>query len=155
MDTKAWIQPYKDSYCQQYRLTDEAQREVDAFFNRLEQMAMKCPDQATFTNLFMQDPMYQEYLSFFTKYQNMCVTQTGETVDEALSTMKKENAKSSAKEFVRSTASREAHIAVSQMLPDEVNRLRWGGARTLPIIGPIIQWVDNIKWLRRLFGRND
>lgn len=155
MNTKDWIKPYRDSLVTQYRLTDEAQREVDAYFVRLEQMAAKCPDQTTFINLFMQDPMYQEYLSFFTKYQSMCVTQSGETVDQAVSTMKKENAKSTAREHVKSMASIEANAAISHMLPDEVNRLRWGGARTLPVIGPIIQWIDNIKWIKRMFGRND
>ena len=69
--------------------------------------------------------------------------------------MKKENAKSTAKEHVKSMASIEANAAISHMLPDEVNRLRWGGARTLPVIGPIIQWIDNIKWIKRMFGRND
>jgi len=39
------------------------------------------------------------------------------------------------------------------MLPDEVNEVRWNGGRTLPVIGPIIQWVDNIKWIRRLLGK--
>jgi hypothetical protein len=45
----------------------------------------------------------------------------------------------------------EMNAAISHMLPDEVNRLRWGGARTLPVIGPIIQWIDNIKWIRNMF----
>ena len=155
MDRKAWLKPYRDSLEQQYRLTPEAQRDVDAFFDRLEQMAMKCKDQGEFSTLFIQDPMFQEYNSFFTKYQKMALTPSGETVEEAKSTMQKENAASTAKEHVKSMVEIEANATISHLLPDEVNRLRWGGARTLPVIGPIIQWIDNIKWFRRMFGKKD
>lgn len=155
MPTKEWIKPYKDALVSQYRLTDEAQRDVDSFFTRLEQMAAKCPDQGTFTTLFLQDPMYQEYNGFFTKYQKMALTQSGETIDEAVVTMRRESDEISARENAKEMVEREVNAAVSHMLPDEVNRLRWGGARTLPIIGPIIQWIDNIKWVKRMFGKND
>jgi len=155
MDRKAWLKPYIDSLEQQYRLTPEAQSEVDAYFNRLEGMANRCKDQAEFTTLFLQDPMYQEYTGFFTKYQKMALAASGETVEEAKETLQRENAEISAREHVKDMAEIEMNAAISHMLPDEVNRLRRGGARTLPIIGPIIQWVDNIKWVRRMFGKGE
>lgn len=154
MNTSEWIKPYRDTLEQQYRLDSAAQQEVDEFFGRLEQMASTCKDPAEFTNQFMQGPMFKEYNGFFTKFQKMAVTASGETVEEAVKTMQKENRESSAKEYAKDMASREAKIAISQMLPDEVNRLRWGGARTLPVIGPIIQWIDNFKWFRRMFNKD-
>ncbi len=155
MNTKEWIKPYRDALEQQYKLTAEAQKDVDDYFERLEQMARQCKDQAEFTTLFLEDPMYKEYNSLFVKYQKMALTGTGETIEEAKDTMRKESAAASAKEHVKSMAEREVNAAISHLLPDEVNRLRWGGARTLPIIGPIIQWIDNIKWLRRMFGKGN
>ena len=153
MNTSELIKPYRDSLEQQYRLDDAARKEVDDFFVRLEQMASTCKDPADFTTRFTQGPMFQEYNGFFVKFQKMALTTSGETVEEATKTMQKENARISAEENAKDMVKREAKIAVSQMLPDEVNRLRWGGARTLPIIGPIIQWIDNIKWVRRMFNK--
>lgn len=153
MDRKEWIKPYRDAIDLQFRLDEAAQRDVDQFFGRVGQMAAGYADQAAFATAFMQSPLYQEYTSLFTKYQKMVVTQSGETVDEATVTMKKTAAKSAAKEHVKSMAGIELNAAISHMLPDEVNRIRWAGARALPVIGPIVQWIDNIKWLRRLLGR--
>lgn len=28
-----------------------------------------------------------------------------------------------------------------------------GGSESVTVIGPIVQWIDNINWLRQLFGR--
>lgn len=153
MDRKEWIKPYRDVVEQQFRLDDAARKDVDDFFARLEQMAAGQRDQAAFATAFMQSPLYQEYTGLFTKYQQMVVTQSGETVKEAAATMKKDSAKGLPGEYAKDMATREVKAAVSHMLPDEVNRLRWAGARALPVIGPIVQWIDNINWLRRLFGR--
>lgn len=153
MDRKEWIKPYRDVVEQQFRLDDAAQQDVDGFFARLEQMAAGQKDQAAFATAFMQSPLYQEYTGLFTKYQKMVVTQTGETVEEAAKTMKKDSAKELPGEYAKDMATREVKAAISHMLPDEVNRVRWAGARALPVIGPIVQWIDNIEWLRRLFGR--
>jgi hypothetical protein len=69
-------------------------------------------------------------------------------VEEAVETMQRESREISDRERKKEMAEIEMNAAISHMLPDEVNRLRWGGARTLPVIGPIIQWIDNIKWIR-------
>ncbi len=152
-DRKEWLKPYRDIIDQQFQLTDEARADVDAFFQKVEQMAAQCHDQMTFANAFMQSPLYQEYTGLFTKYQKMVLTESGETVEDATKSMKKEMAKDAAKGHVSSVIQQEVKIAVTRMLPDEVNEARWKGARGIPIIGEIIQWVDNIEWIRRLLGK--
>ena len=56
------------------------------------------------------------------------------------------------KEMAKSMAKQELNAAVSHALPDEVNQLRWSGLRGIPVIGSIVQWLDNIKWFRSMFG---
>ncbi|MCR4809498.1 MAG: hypothetical protein K5896_06530 [Prevotella sp.] len=56
------------------------------------------------------------------------------------------------KEMAKSMAKQELNAAVSHALPDEVNQLRWAGLRGIPVVGSIIQWLDNIKWFRSMFG---
>ena len=112
---------------------------------------MGCADHADFATKFMQSPLYQEYSGLFVKYQNLVVTGTGETVEEAAESMQRQSREISDRERAKEMAEVEMNAAISHMLPDEVNRLRWGGARTLPVIGPIIQWIDNIKWIRNMF----
>ena len=149
-----WIKPCRDVVEQQFRLTDEARRDFDDLFSRMGNLAAQCSDQAAFATQFMQSPLYTEYTQMFQKYQSLIVTPDGKTVSETEKDIRKENKASSAKEYVKSMASIEANAVISHMLPDEVNRLRWGGMRVLPVIGPIIQWIDNIQWLRRLFSKN-
>lgn len=72
--------------------------------------------------------------------------------EEQVKKMQRKQLEDMSKEYAKSMAKQDLNRAVSQVLPDEVNRLRWGGARALPVIGPIVQWIDNVKWLRRLFG---
>ena len=64
----------------------------------------------------------------------------------------KEAAKGAAGEMAKSMTERELNRVVSQALPDEVNALSWGGLRSIPVIGSIVQWIDNIQWIRNLFG---
>ena len=64
--------------------------------------------------------------------------------------LQRQAATGAAGEFAKSATRRELNRVVTQMLPDEVNRLRWAGARALPVIGPLVQWIDNIQWVRRL-----
>ena len=152
-DRKEWLKPYRDIIDQQFQLTPGARQDVDAFFSRLEQKAAECSSQAAFATAFMESPMYQEYTNLFTKYSKMVTTATGETAEEATKTMKKQAAKSAATGYVSSMANQEVNIAVSHMLPDEINQLRWGGLRAIPIIGPIVQWIDNIEWIRRILKK--
>ena len=72
--------------------------------------------------------------------------------EEQVKEMQRKQMEDMPKEYAKSMAKQELNRVVSQALPDEVNRLRWGRARALPVIGPIVQWIDNIQWLRRLFG---
>ena len=48
---------------------------------------------------------------------------------------------------------REVHTMAVRAMPDELRALKFGGLRVVPIIGPIIQWIDNIRWFRTLFGK--
>lgn len=150
---ESWIKPYRDIVEQQFRLTDEARGDFDNLFNRMGALAAQCPDQAAFATQFMQSPLYGEYTQMFQKYQKLIITPDGKTVTDTEKDIKKQQAKSGAKEYVKSMASIEAKAAISHMLPDEVNRVRWGGMRVLPVIGPIIQWIDNIQWVRRMFSK--
>lgn len=148
-----WTKPYHDVVEQQYRLDAAGQQEFDAFFTKLDQLAYSSPDQGAFFNTLMQSPLYQEYNGLLQKYQHCVVVQGGQTTSEQIAEMQRLNAATSAGEHIKSMAEREVNAAISHALPDEVNRLRWGGARTLPIIGPIIQWVDNIRWIRNMFRK--
>lgn len=65
---------------------------------------------------------------------------------------RKEMAHAATQEHLKTVAGQELNRAVSHALPDEVNQLRWAGLRAVPVIGSIIQWVDNIQWIRNLFG---
>ncbi len=76
----------------------------------------------------------------------------GQSPEELAAQQLKAQQKDMAKEMAKSTAKQELNRAVSRALPDEVNQLRWAGARAIPVIGPIIQWLDNIAWVRNLFG---
>lgn len=70
--------------------------------------------------------------------------------------LQREALKDMAKEQVKSAARREMNRVVSQMLPDEVNRLRWAGlARNIPVVSDVVQWLDNVQWLRRLLTRRE
>lgn len=153
MNKQEWIKPYRDVVEQQFRLDAAAKEEAETFFTRLGQLAATCNDQGTFATTFMQSPLYQEYTNLFQKFQKFALTSSGETTTEAASSMKKEAAASAAGEYAKSTARRELNTAISHMLPDEVNRIRWAGARALPVIGPVIQWIDNLRWVRRMLDR--
>lgn len=152
MSSNPWTKPYRDVVELQFRLSDEARQEVDGLFLRIDALAAQSPDQMTFINQFMASPLYAEYSQLFQKYQGQMIGADGQSLDDTKKQMEKEAAKSGAKEYVKSMATIEAKAAISHMLPDEVNRLRWGGLRVVPVIGPIIQWMDNIQWLRRLLG---
>lgn len=148
-----WLKPYRDAVEQQFRLTDEARRDIDDLFRRIGDLAAHCADQASFTTQFMQSPLYGEYTQIFQKYQKLIITPDGKTITETEQEIKQQQVKSGAKEYAKSMVGIEVNAAISHMLPDEVNRLRWGGMRVLPVIGPVIQWIDNIQWVRRMFGR--
>jgi len=156
MDTesiKEWVKPYRDTVEQQFSLNEEARQVVNNLFERIEQMAAACPDQMAFSNQFLKSELYTEYTQLFTKFQKQINMPEGVTTGEAFNALDNQSKSSMAKEYAKSMAKQKANEVISQMLPDEINRLRWGGARTLPVIGPVIQWIDNIKWLRRLFGK--
>lgn len=148
-----WTKPYHDVVEQQYRLDAAGQQEFDAFFAKLDQLAYSSPDQGAFNNQLMQGPLFQEYNALLGKYANCVVNAQGQSIDEQVAEMKAENRRISAQEHAKSMAEREVKAAISHALPDEVNRLRWGGARTLPIIGPFIQWIDNIRWIKNMFKK--
>ncbi len=146
-----WLTSRRQILDNNYRLPPEGTAEVDALFSKMEQLAMQCGDQATFEQQMASSPLAQEYNNLMAKYSQYYVIQ-GQTTTEHLSTMKKEAAKSAAKEAVKSGIERELHIAAVQAMPEPLRELKFGGLRVVPIIGPIIQWIGNIKWIYRLFG---
>lgn len=78
--------------------------------------------------------------------------QQEQTAEQIATQQLKAQQKDMATEYAKSSAKQELNRAVSQALPDEVNQLRWSGARAIPVVGSIIQWLDNINWIRNLFG---
>lgn len=147
-----WVKPYHDVIDAQYKLDETGKQEFDAYFARVDAMAATCSDQAAFTQQFMQSPLYQEYTQLMQKYQKQVITPTGQTVGETTADMGKHQSSNMAGEYAKSMAEQEVNRVVSQALPDEVNQLRWAGVRGIPVIGSIVQWLDNIAWVRRLFG---
>ena len=148
-----WTKPYHYLVEQQYSLSAAGQKEFDSFFLKLDQLAYSSPDQAAFNNQLMQGPLFQEYNTLLGKYANCVVNAQGQSIDEQVAEMQAENRRISAEEHAKSMAEREVKAAISHALPDEVNRLRWAGARALPVIGPIIQWIDNIRWIKNMFKK--
>jgi len=146
-----WAKPFHDVVAQQYRLDAAAQQDFDAFFARVNAMASSSADQGTFVTQFTQSPLFTEYNQLLEKYQQQALTSTGQTVAEAAQSMREESARLSAEDHAKTKAEQKLNEVVTQMLPDEINSLRWGGLRAIPVIGPIIQWIGNIRWLRSLF----
>ncbi|MBQ8712149.1 MAG: hypothetical protein IJ551_04915 [Prevotella sp.] len=153
MEHHPWTQPYREVVEQQFRL-DEASRAVfGEFFARLDKMAASSEDQAAFANQFMASPLYAEYTGLFQKYSKFVVAPDGKTVTETSASLRSQAAQAVPGMMASSAVKREANRIVSEMLPDEVNRVRWAGLRALPVIGPIVQWMDNLNLLRNFFKR--
>ena len=74
------------------------------------------------------------------------------TAEEMTAKAMKQQQKDMASEYAKSMAKQEANRVISRALPDEVNQLRWAGLRGIPVVGTIVQWLDNIKWFRSMFG---
>ena len=77
---------------------------------------------------------------------------TAKAAEEITAEQIKKQQQEMPKEMAKSMAKQELNAAVSHALPDEVNQLRWAGLRGVPVIGSIVQWLDNIKWIRNMFG---
>ena len=75
-----------------------------------------------------------------------------QVIEEKVAELKKQQQQDMANEYAKSMAKQEVNAAISHALPDEVNQLRWAGLRSIPVIGSIVQWLDNIKWFRSMFG---
>ncbi len=73
-------------------------------------------------------------------------------VEQRQAEMQKDMARNALSGEVRSVARRELNRALSDVLPDGVNRLRRGGLRSIPVLGSILQLFDNVSWIRNLFG---
>lgn len=148
-----WLAPYLSTIEEQFNLTDEARKDVDALFSKIGALAEECADQGDFSTKFLQSALYTEYTGLFTKYQSLIRMADGKSVTEATKDFDKQRESDKTKGLVTSIAGQKVNEVVSHMLPDEVNRIRWAGARALPIIGPIIQWIDNFKWLTGKFEK--
>lgn len=148
-----WTKPYRDVVEQQYLLDAPAQQAFDAFFARVDEMAGGCGDQGAFVSEFLKSPLYSEYNQLLGKYMHLAKSSTGQTLEDTAESLRRESDEISAKEHAKTMAEQKLNEVVSQMLPPEINQLRWGGVRTLPVIGPVIQWINNLKFLRNMFGK--
>lgn len=149
----SWTQPYRDSVSQQLGDSEEVRQDFDPFFTRLNAFAATCSDQADFINKFTTGELFNEYNALMAKHQEkrqqaLSKEIVNKTIKETMSP--KNIASNMAKQEAHAAASR----AVSEVLPDEVNAVRWGGYHAIPVIGPIIGWISNIRWLSRLFRKN-
>ena len=151
MATHPWLASRK-RMLENYRLPSEGVAEADALFAKLEQLAVQSADQAQFEQQLVASPLGQEYNNLLAKYSQYYLT-NGQTVDEQVADMQDAAAKSAAKEQVKSMVERELHTVAVQAMPEELQRLKFAGVRALPVIGPIVQWIDNINWIRRMFGK--
>lgn len=153
MQHHSWTKPYRDVIEQQFRVDDSMRTVLDDFFSRLDQMAADSDDQTAFAQRFMASPLYTEYTDLFQKYSRQIVNADGMTSDEQKASLEKQALKAMPAMEAKAFAEREANRIVSQMLPDEVNHLRWAGLKALPVIGPILDWMDDIFQLKRIFRR--
>ena len=151
METHPWLVARKQ-VLDNYRLPAEGVTEADALFAQLEQLASGCADQGTFEQQLAASPLSQQYNDLLARYAKYFMT-NGKTTDEQVEDLQAAAAQSAAQDHMESMVKRELHTAAMQALPDEVRQLKYGGLRVVPVIGPIIQWIDNIKWISRLFGR--
>ena len=151
METHPWLVARKQ-VLNNYRLPTEGKAEVESLFAQLEKLASGCANQGVFEQQLAASPLSQEYNNLLAKYAKFFMT-NDKTTDEQVQDLQKIAAQSAAQEQVESMVKRELHTAAMQALPDEVREFKFGGLRVVPVIGPIIQWIDNIKWISRLFGR--
>lgn len=61
-------------------------------------------------------------------------------------------AKDAAQEMAKSMAEQEVNRVVHQAMPNELQQLSTSGLRSIPVLGTVLQWFDNISWIRNLFG---
>lgn len=151
MATHPWLAPRKQML-ENYRLPSEGMAEANALFAKLEQLAGQSANQVQFEQQLAASTLGQEYNNLLTKYSQYYLT-NGQTVDEQVAALQDAAADSAAKEQVKSMVERELHVAAVQAMPEELQRLKFAGVRALPVIGPIVQWVDNVNWIRRMFGK--
>ena len=98
----------------------------------------------------VQDPVQQAH-----EQARIAAEQAQAAAEAQVKQMQKDLPKQMAIGAAKSMAEQELNKVVSHALPDEVNRLRWTGARALPIIGPILQWIGNIRWIAGIFGKKE
>lgn len=153
MSSHPWLQTRRQIVENNYRLPPEATAEVETLFSKMEQLAMTCLDQTMFENQMSAGPLAMEYNNLLAKYAQYYVV-NGQVGSERLSSMQKESAAAAAADHAKSMVEREIHTMTVQAMPEELRALKFGGLRVVPVIGPIIQWIDNIRWIRALFGRN-
>jgi len=163
-DYQAWVQPYRDVADKQFRHNEASRQEFDDFFSRLEQMAAGCSDQMVFNEQFQQGPFAKEYNDLFVKYVSLMNVGDGQAIADTTKDLHRQALKSAAVgmagSMAESVATRKAEEALTDILPDEVNdtrreatALRSQGLRAIPVLGSIIQWADNIQWIRRMFKK--
>lgn len=153
MDRHPWVKPYTQVVEEQFQLDDNAQQAFNSLFDRVGKLADTCTDQASFSKQFIESPLYEEYMGLFQKYSSQSVAMGGKTPEDLKKEVAKETIKSMPAMIAQNFALRQVNRIITRMLPDEINRLRWTGARGLPIIGPIIQRIDEVRWISRLIGK--
>ena len=150
MTTHPWLLSRRQIFDTHYQLPPEGVAEVDNLFAQMEQLAMQCSDQAMFEQQLAASPLTQTYNGLLAKFASYYVID-GHTAAQQTEKLQRGAAASAAQEYVTSGIKRELHTAAVQAMPEELRRLKFGGLRVVPVIGPIIQWMDNFRWFRSMF----
>lgn len=69
---KTSIDSRKSSFEMSYELTDEARKDIDELFSRIEEFGQSCKDAMDFETKFASSPLNQEYMDMFTKISKKC-----------------------------------------------------------------------------------
>lgn len=69
---KASIDSRKSSFEMSYELTDDARKDIDELFTRIEEFGNSCKDAMDFEAKFASSPLNQEYIDMFTKIAKKC-----------------------------------------------------------------------------------
>lgn len=155
MGNTTWTDVRKRTLTDYYNLPEEAQQRADDLFVRMDALAAECADQGQFEQQLLTTGLSEEYnqlVASCSAYAKVLIDGEEKTKDEIIADQRKNTAKTAAEEAAKSQARQQVSAAITQVLPDEVNRVRLYGLRGLPIIGDIIRRAEQIDSLRWMFG---
>jgi hypothetical protein len=143
------IDSRKDSLYSTYNLTEEAKKEAEAVFRKMEEFAKTCTTHAEFEERLPSSEVNQEYNNLFVKYAKYAKRPEG---TPTMSEIRKQAAKDHVKSTVRHHAEVEARGAIFRMMPDNMQKWWLYGIYNVPILGNIITALNTADTIKRLFG---